>query len=153
MFSKQLIEYTESTFKERNYHQDQDRRKKVTEKTVEAEATGPDGKKLPRSCLTVSRMGHRNAVRPEGSHVTNPCSKGFKKRFAVNEYLVVQGTKDIGLLGCAVADMHQTAQAAKDIESHEKQLRRIKDIKPFHYTHQGSLAYIGSEKPLQMLAG
>jgi NADH:ubiquinone reductase (non-electrogenic) len=39
-----------------------------------------------------------------------------------------------------------TAEIAKEIETHERQLRRIKDIKPFHYTHQGSLAYIGSER-------
>jgi len=38
------------------------------------------------------------------------------------------------------------AAVSRDIETHEKQLRRIKDIKPFHYTHQGSLAYIGSER-------
>ena len=39
-----------------------------------------------------------------------------------------------------------TAEIAKEIEKHEKQLRRVKDIKPFHYTHQGSMAYIGSER-------
>ena len=39
-----------------------------------------------------------------------------------------------------------SAEIAKDIEKHEKQLRRIRDIKPFHYTHQGSMAYIGSER-------
>jgi NADH:ubiquinone reductase (non-electrogenic) len=38
------------------------------------------------------------------------------------------------------------AAVANEIEAHEKKLRRIKDIKPFHYTHQGSLAYIGSER-------
>jgi len=108
---------------------------------------------------------------------------------AVNEYLVVQGTRDIWAIGdCAVAGYAPTAQVAaqegsflarlfnnmartetvearvrelskdlnlkpgnaadvaKEIEAHERQLRRIKDIKPFHYSHQGSMAYIGSEK-------
>ena len=30
--------------------------------------------------------------------------------------------------------------------------RRLKDIKPFHYSHQGSLAYIGSEKAVADVA-
>ncbi|KAH6893407.1 hypothetical protein B0T10DRAFT_482195 [Thelonectria olida] len=38
------------------------------------------------------------------------------------------------------------AEVAQEIESLEKGLRRIKDVKPFKYSHQGSLAYIGSEK-------
>jgi NADH:ubiquinone reductase (non-electrogenic) len=38
------------------------------------------------------------------------------------------------------------AEVAQEIESLEKGLRRIKDVKPFRYSHQGSLAYIGSEK-------
>lgn len=38
------------------------------------------------------------------------------------------------------------AEASDQLESYQRQLRRIKDIKPFHYSHQGSLAYIGSEK-------
>lgn len=32
------------------------------------------------------------------------------------------------------------------IEAHKKQLRRTKQIGPFKYSHQGSLAYIGAEK-------
>jgi NADH:ubiquinone reductase (non-electrogenic) len=39
-----------------------------------------------------------------------------------------------------------SAEVSRQIEEYERQLRRIKDIKPFHYSHQGSLAYIGSEK-------
>jgi NADH:ubiquinone reductase (non-electrogenic) len=38
------------------------------------------------------------------------------------------------------------SEITAEIEILEKQLRRIKDIKPFHYSHQGSLAYIGREK-------
>jgi len=39
-----------------------------------------------------------------------------------------------------------SAKIADEIEACEKQLQRIKDVRPFHYTHQGSLAYIGSDK-------
>lgn len=107
----------------------------------------------------------------------------------VNEYLVVQGTRDIWAIGdCAVAGYAPTAQvasqegyflgklfnnmaktenheariqelsgklniaggnsadASQEIELLERQLKKIRDIKPFKYSHQGSLAYIGSDK-------
>ncbi|KAL5329144.1 hypothetical protein ACEPPN_002654 [Leptodophora sp. 'Broadleaf-Isolate-01'] len=193
MFSKQLIEYTESTFKEEKITiMTKTAVKKVTETTVEAEATGPDGKKkmeiMPYGLLV---WATGNAVRPVVRDLMSsiPAQKESRRGLAVNEYLVVQGTKDIWATGdCAVAGYAPTAQVAsqegaflarlfntmakseaietqihnlssnlnlqpgntaevaKEIESHEKQLRRIKDIKPFHYTHQGSLAYIGSER-------
>ncbi|CZS95913.1 probable alternative NADH-dehydrogenase NDH2 [Rhynchosporium agropyri] len=193
MFSKQLIEYTESTFKEEKITiMTKTAVKKVTETTVEAEATGPDGKKttqvLPYGLLV---WATGNAVRPVVRDLMSsiPAQKDSRRGLAVNEYLVVQGTKDIWATGdCAVAGYAPTAQVAsqegaflarlfntmakseaietqihdlssalniqpgntaeiaKQIELHEKQLRRIKDIKPFHYTHQGSLAYIGSER-------
>lgn len=30
----------------------------------------------------------------------------------------------------------------------EKQLTKLENLRPFHYSHQGSLAYIGSEKAI-----
>jgi NADH:ubiquinone reductase (non-electrogenic) len=33
-------------------------------------------------------------------------------------------------------------------ESLEKQLTKVENLRPFHYSHQGSLAYIGSEKAI-----
>ncbi len=37
----------------------------------------------------------------------------------------------------------------KDTESLRKQLaKKIEGLRPFHYSHQGSLAYIGSEKAI-----
>jgi NADH:ubiquinone reductase (non-electrogenic) len=193
MFSKQLIDYTESTFKEEKITiKTKTAVKKVTDRTVEAEATGPDGKKTTEIFpygLLVWATG--NAVRPVVKDLMSqiPAQKDSRRGLAVNEYLVVQGTKDIWATGdCAVAGYAPTAQVASqegaflarlfntmakseaieskisalsqtlnlqpgdaaavanEIELHEKQLRRIKDIKPFHYTHQGSLAYIGSER-------
>jgi NADH:ubiquinone reductase (non-electrogenic) len=192
-FSKHLIEYTESTFKEEKIViKTKTMVKKVTEKTVEAEATGPDGKKemvaLPYGLL-VWATGNtlRTIVKDLISKI--PAQKDSRRGLAVNEYLVVQGTRDIWAVGdCAVAGYAPTAQVAsqegnflarlfnnmakteliegkirelssslnvqpgnsaevsRQIEEYERQLRRIKDIKPFHYSHQGSLAYIGSEK-------
>jgi len=132
-----------------------------------------------------------NAVRPVIKDLMDriPAQKNSRRGLAVNEYLVVQGTRDIWAVGdCAVAGYAPTAQVAsqegnflarllnnmaktealeskvrelsstlnlepgnsaeisRQIEEYERQLRRIKDVKPFHYSHQGSLAYIGSEK-------
>ncbi|KAL9563798.1 hypothetical protein ACKAV7_012040 [Fusarium commune] len=39
-----------------------------------------------------------------------------------------------------------SAEVTDEIEALEKQLYLMKDVKPFRYSHQGSLAYIGSEK-------
>jgi NADH:ubiquinone reductase (non-electrogenic) len=192
MFSKQLIEYTESTFKEEkiNIHT-KTVVKKVTDKTVEAEVTRPDGKKetiiFPYGLLV---WATGNALRPVVKDLMGriPAQASSRRGLAVNEYLVVQGTRDIWAVGdCAVAGYAPTAQVAgqegtflarlfnnmaktealeskiselsssmnlqpgnsaaisAEIETHERQLRRIKDVKPFHYSHQGSLAYIGSE--------
>ncbi|KAK0661242.1 putative external mitochondrial NADH-ubiquinone oxidoreductase 1 precursor [Cercophora samala] len=192
-FSKQLIEYTESTFKEEkiNIHT-KTMVKKVTDKQVEAVATRPDGSKetivFPYGLLV---WATGNAVRPVVQDLMQriPAQKNSRRGLAVNEYLVVQGARDIWAVGdCAVAGYAPTAQVAsqegnflarlfnnmartealegkiaelsgslnlqpgntaeisREIEEYERQLRRIKDVKPFHYSHQGSLAYIGSEK-------
>ncbi|EQB48144.1 External alternative NADH-ubiquinone oxidoreductase [Colletotrichum gloeosporioides] len=192
-FSKQLIEYTEKTFQEEKIDiLTKTMVKKVTNETVEAVATGPDGKQQTLTIpygLLVWATG--NAVRPIVRDLISkiPAQKDSRRGLAVNEYLVVQGARDIWAIGdCAVAGYAPTAQVAaqegnflaklfnnmarteslearvqelsanlnvkpgnaaevaKEIEAHERQLRRIKDIKPFHYSHQGSLAYIGSEK-------
>jgi NADH:ubiquinone reductase (non-electrogenic) len=192
-FSKHLIEYTESTFKEEKIDiKTKTMVKRVTDKTVEAEFTGPDGKKetvvLPYGLLVwATGNAVRGVVRDLMAKI--PAQKDSRRGLAVNEYLVVQGTRDIWAVGdCAVAGYAPTAQVASQegnflarlfnnmakteqleqhirelsstlnlhpgnsaeishqIEESERQLRRIKDIKPFHYSHQGSLAYIGSEK-------
>ncbi|RYP71703.1 hypothetical protein DL771_004654 [Monosporascus sp. 5C6A] len=198
-FSKQLIDYTESTFKEEHIEiKTKTMVKRVTDKTVEAEVTGPDGKKsmvtIPYGLLV---WATGNAVRPVVKDLMSqiPAQKDSRRGLAVNEYLVVQGTRDVWAVGdCAVAGYAPTAQVAsqegtflaklfnnmamtetlqnrvhelsaglnlkpgdaaevaREIESAEKQLRRIKDIKPFQYSHQGSLAYIGSEKAVADVA-
>ncbi|KAI5457731.1 hypothetical protein BGZ63DRAFT_393627 [Mariannaea sp. PMI_226] len=192
-FSKQLIEYTENTMREENIDiKLKTMVKRVTEEAVEAEAIKPDGTKetikIPYGLLV---WATGNAVRPLVRDLLSkiPAQKNSRRGLAVNEYLVVQGTKDIWAVGdCAVAGYAPTAQVAsqegvflarlfnnmakteahearikelsgslnleqgnsatiaEEIESLEKSLRRIKDIKPFQYSHQGSLAYIGSEK-------
>ncbi|KZZ93366.1 Pyridine nucleotide-disulfide oxidoreductase, FAD/NAD(P)-binding domain protein [Moelleriella libera RCEF 2490] len=192
-FSKQLIDYTENTLREEKIDiKTKTMVKKVTDVSVEAEISRPDGSKervtIPYGLLV---WATGNAVRPIVKDLMSkiPAQKDSRRGLAVNEYLVVQGTRDIWAIGdCAVAgyaptaqvasqegnflgrlfnnmaktENHETriqelssrmniqagdsAEAAHEIESLERQLRRIKDIKPFRYSHQGSLAYIGSEK-------
>jgi NADH:ubiquinone reductase (non-electrogenic) len=195
MFSKQLIDYTEKTFDEEKITiRTKTMVKNVTEKYIEAESTGPDGKKVLEKIpygLLVWATG--NALRPvvKDLMMQIPAQKDSRRGLAVNEYLVVKGTENIWAVGdCAVANYAPTAQVAsqegaflarlfnnmaktseienelkelsakqetakngpdrnaifEEIKELQKRLRRVKQIGPFEYSHQGSLAYIGSEK-------
>ncbi|QRW07442.1 NADH dehydrogenase [Ceratobasidium sp. AG-Ba] len=42
----------------------------------------------------------------------------------------------------------QTEETAAEVETVVKQINKASKIRPFHYSHQGSLAYIGSEKAI-----
>jgi len=195
MFSKNLIEYTEQTFKEETI----DIRTKTMVKNVEptyieAEFTDASGKKVLEKIpygLLVWATG--NAVRPLVKDLMNqiPAQKDSRRGLAVNEYLVVKGADNVWAVGdCAVANYAPTAQVAsqegsflarlfnqmakteqieaelavlsdtqatapnkesrdgvfEQIKDLQKRLRRVKQMGPFEYSHQGSLAYIGSEK-------
>ncbi|KAF2197969.1 FAD/NAD(P)-binding domain-containing protein [Delitschia confertaspora ATCC 74209] len=195
MFSKQLIEYTEKTFQEETITiRTKTMVKNVTDKYIEAESTGPDGKKVLEKIpygLLVWATG--NALRPvvKDLMMQIPAQKDSRRGLAVNEYLVVKGTENVWAVGdCAVANYAPTAQVAAqegaflarlfnqmakteeiehelkhlsveqekapskeardqvftEIKELQKRLRRVKQIGPFEYSHQGSLAYIGSEK-------
>jgi NADH:ubiquinone reductase (non-electrogenic) len=195
MFSKQLIEYTEKTFKEETIDiRTKTMVKRVTEKFIEAESTGPDGKKqLERIPYGLLVWATGNALRPVVKDLMSqiPAQKDSRRGLAVNEYLVVKGTENVWAVGdCAIANYAPTAQVAaqegaflarmfnnmaktnefeaelaqlsdaqekapgkeardkvfQEIKEVQKRLRRVKQIGPFEYSHQGSLAYIGSEK-------
>ena len=193
MFSKQLIDYTTSTFKEEQISvRTKTMVKKVTDKTIEAEFTMPDGtKKLETLPYGLLVWATGNAVRTVVKDLMSqiPAQKDARRGLNVNEYLVVKGTENVWAVGdCAVANYAPTAQVAaqegaflarlfntmaktdaieqeltelsikqetaKDdrnqildqIDTLRSQLRRTKQIGPFKYSHQGSLAYIGAEK-------
>lgn len=194
MFSKQLIEYTESAFKEEHITiLTKTAVKRVNDKTIEAEVTMPDGtKKLEIMPYGLLVWATGNAVRGVVKDLMAqiPAQKDARRGLNVNEYLVVNGTENIWAVGdCAVANYAPTAQVAAqegaflaqlfntmaktdaieaemkelgtrqatakgddrdlildEIKERQKQLRRIKQVGPFHYSHQGSLAYIGAEK-------
>jgi NADH:ubiquinone reductase (non-electrogenic) len=194
-FSKQLIDYTEKTFNDEKISvRTKTMVKKVTDKTIEAEITGPDGSKttevLPYGLLV---WATGNAVRPVVKDLMAqlPAQKDSRRGLAVDDHLMVKGTENVWAIGdCAVAGYAPTAQVAgqegnylaryfnalgrseslqQEIQSLEaakaratadaereridaslarlgRQLRRVKPVGAFKYTHQGSLAYIGSEK-------
>ncbi|KAH0269874.1 external NADH-ubiquinone oxidoreductase-like protein, partial [Aureobasidium melanogenum] len=194
MFSKQLIDYTEQTFKEETIEiRTKTMVKNVTKDYIEAEYAGPDGKKVMEKIpygLLVWATG--NAVRPVVKDLMSqiPAQADARRGLNVNEYLVVKGTENVWAVGdCAVANYAPTAQvaaqegaflarlfnqmakseaietelknlsvaqetASKDardqifanIKDLQKRLRRTNSMGPFEYSHQGSLAYIGSEK-------
>ncbi|KAL1994393.1 hypothetical protein VTN49DRAFT_3062 [Thermomyces lanuginosus] len=195
MFSKQLIDYTESTFKEEKITiRTKTMVKKVTDKYIEAEVTHADGSKTTETIpygLLVWATG--NAVRPVVRDLMSqiPAQKNSRRGLAVNEYLVVNGTENVWAVGdCAVTNYAPTAQVASqegaflarlfntmakteaieqelkrlsvaqqeakneeernkifdEIRELQRQLRRTKQIGPFQYSHQGSLAYIGKER-------
>ena len=195
MFSKNLIDYTEKTFKEETIEiRTKTMVKNVTANYIEAEYVDASGKKVLEKIpygLLVWATG--NAVRPVVKDLMSqiPAQKEARRGLNVNEYLVVKGTENIWAVGdCAVANYAPTAQVAgqegaflarlfnqmaktEQIESElallsddqakapnkesrddifgkikdlQKRLRRVKQMGPFEYSHQGSLAYIGSEK-------
>ncbi|KAK0264181.1 NADH:ubiquinone oxidoreductase [Friedmanniomyces endolithicus] len=195
MFSKNLIEYTEQTFKEETIDiRTKTMVKRVEEKYIEAEYTDALGKKVLEKIpygLLVWATG--NALKPVVKDLMSqiPAQKDSRRGLFVNEYLVVKGTENIWAVGdCAIANYAPTAQVAsqegaflarlfnqmaktdsietelaelsnvqekatsKDLRDEafgkikdlQKRLRRVKNIGPFEYSHQGSLAYIGSEK-------
>ncbi|KAJ5852546.1 uncharacterized protein N7529_011931 [Penicillium soppii] len=195
MFSKQLIDYTESTFKEEAITiRAKTMVKQVTDKYIQAEVTKPDGSKeletIPYGLLV---WATGNAVRPVVRDLMNqlPAQAESRRGLLVNEYLVVNGTENVWAVGdCAIANYAPTAQVAgqegaflgrlfntmaktealekelenlsdaqsqakgdearnqifDEIRERQKQLRRNKQIGPFQYSHQGSLAYIGKER-------
>ena len=195
MFSKNLIEYTEQTFKEETIDiRTKTMVKNVTANYIEAEYTNAEGKKVIDKIpygLLVWATG--NALRPLVKDLMSqlPAQKDSRRGLAVNEYLVVKGTENIWAVGdCAIANYAPTGQVAAQegaflarlfnqmakteefnlelsslsqeqetapnkevrdaafnkIKDVQKRLRRVKQMGPFEYSHQGSLAYIGSEK-------
>lgn len=195
MFSKQLIDYTESTFKEEKIAiRTKTMVKKVTDKYIQAEVTKPDGTKeletLPYGLLV---WATGNTVRPVVKDLMSqiPAQKDSRRGLAVNEFLVVNGAENVWAVGdCAIANYAPTAQVAsqegsflarlfntmaktdaieedlkalsqkqavaktedernavlEEIRERQRQLRRTKQVGPFQYSHQGSLAYIGKER-------
>lgn len=102
-FSKQLIDYTEKTFKEETIEiRTKTMVKNVTDKYIEAEYTDASGNKVTEKIpygLLVWATG--NALRPVVKDLMSqiPAQKDSRRGLLVNEYLVVKGTEGVWALG------------------------------------------------------
>ncbi|KAI7902252.1 uncharacterized protein BX663DRAFT_455897 [Cokeromyces recurvatus] len=178
-FSKQLIEYTESTFKEQKIDiHTKTMVKEVREKEIIVQNANGEKESMPYGLLV---WAAGNTTRPliKKLMAQYPETQTIRRGLAVDDWLRMSGAQDIFALGDATATKYApTAQvasqqgkylarvfaqlyaieqneaeleAAKTEEERAKRLRRLakaKDIKPFHYSHQGSLCYIGSDKAI-----
>ncbi|KZT39187.1 NADH dehydrogenase [Sistotremastrum suecicum HHB10207 ss-3] len=199
MFSKQLIDYTESTFKDAKIDiKTKTMVKEVKDKSVIVESNG-QRHELPMGLLV---WAGGNTLRPLTKKLMSyfPSTQTNRRGLSVDNHLRLlvpstspdpTGSSSIFALGdCTASSYAPTAQVAsqqgaylarlfgqmakrekalsrlselakadvadpvkdeerkKEIDVIEKQLARAEQQRPFHYSHQGSLAYIGSEKAI-----
>ncbi|KAG8925715.1 NADH:ubiquinone oxidoreductase [Tulasnella sp. 417] len=195
IFSRELIQHTESTFKEQNIEVlAKTMVKEVKDKTVVVKNDKGQIEELPYGLLVwaagnVSRPITRDLMAQLPQHQKN------RRGLLVDDYLRLLGVNDIYAIGdCTATSYAPTAQVAtqqgrylarllgqlakkeelekrlaelrgersglpegpegkaknnaEEIESVVKQLNKASKIRPFHYSHQGSLAYIGSDKAI-----
>lgn len=178
-FSKQLIDYTESTFSEQHISiHTKTAVKEVREKEIIVQ--GPNGEKeeMPYGLL-VWATGNTVVPLVKNLMAKFPEVQTGRRGLLVDDWLKMTGTDDIFALGDStftkyaptaqvaaqqgkylarvfhqlhrVEELRIQVDKAKDPEDRAKLLRklqRVEDIKPFHYSHQGSLCYIGSDKAI-----
>ncbi|KAF9465885.1 pyridine nucleotide-disulfide oxidoreductase-domain-containing protein [Collybia nuda] len=193
MFSKQLIDYTESTFKESKIDiMTKTMVKEVKEKSVMLQL--PDKSVVEVPCgMVVWAAGNKGRKVTQDLMAKIPAAQTNKRGITVDDYLRMDGTNGtIFAIGdCTATSYAPTAQVAsqqgaylarmltqmakKDLydkrlasleisatsaaseedkkkiadeaEATKRQLNKFK-LRPFHYSHQGSLAYIGSDKAI-----
>ncbi|KAL8286527.1 hypothetical protein RQP46_004544 [Phenoliferia psychrophenolica] len=183
MFSKQLIDYTMSTFRENKIDiATKTMVKEVKEKVIIAVNENKETVEYPYGLLV---WATGNTARPVTRELMAkiPEEQNSRRGLLVDEHLRLLGAEGIFALGdCTATNYAPTAQAAsqqgkylarvfqqlskkdallKELESAKaanaepsrldslaNAVIRASAIRPFHYTHQGSLAYIGSDKAI-----
>ncbi|KAF5381668.1 hypothetical protein D9615_005464 [Tricholomella constricta] len=192
MFSKQLIDYTESTFKESKIDiMTKTMVKEVKDKSVVLQMPDKSMKELPCG-MVVWAGGNKGRQVTKDLMARLPADQTNRRGIIVDDYLRMKGTDGIYAIGdCSATSYAPTAQVAaqqgaylarmlvqmakKDslenkLETLETEQTKVADdeerkriadevnvargqmakikLRPFHYSHQGSLAYIGSEKAI-----
>ncbi|KXN85645.1 putative NADH-ubiquinone oxidoreductase C3A11.07, mitochondrial, partial [Leucoagaricus sp. SymC.cos] len=192
-FSKQLIDYTESTFKESKIDVlTKTMVKEVKEKSVVLQMPDKSIQEMPCG-LVVWAAGNRGRKLSQDLMARFPDVQTNRRGITVDQFLRMKGAEDsIFAIGdCTATAYAPTAQVAsqqgaylarqlhqmakrdqltvklekleslaetvldegerkevlQEAEVSKKQLAKIK-LRPFEYSHQGSLAYIGSEKAI-----
>ena len=182
MFSKQLIEYTEKSFKDAKIDiLTKTMVKGVNEKTVLLQMPDKSMKEVPYGMLV---WAGGNKARKISLDLMSkfPTEQSNRRGITVDDHLVMKGSGgSIYAIGdCTATAYAPTAQVAsqqgaylarvfkqmskrdsleqnlgvarvqepESVPKLEKQLEKASNPRPFHYSHQGSLAYIGSEKAI-----
>ncbi|CUA75707.1 NADH dehydrogenase [Rhizoctonia solani] len=185
-FSRELIKYTESTFKENKIEvMTKTMVKEIKEKSVTVQNASGERVEIPFGAIVwaagnVGRPITRKLMEHFPEHQTN------KRGITVDDFLRMKGADGIFAVGdCTATSYAPTAQVAsqegtylarlfgqiakkeklekrladlrsgphtdetaREIENVVKQINKASKLRPFHYSHQGSLAYIGSEKAI-----
>jgi len=187
MFSKQLIDYTESTFKQSKINiLTKTMVKEVKEKTVVMQMPDKSIQEVPYGMLV---WAGGNKARDVSIELMSkfPSVQTNKRGISVDDHLIMKGTDGtIFAIGdCTSSQYAPTAQVASqqgaylarvlkqmakrdnlqdeisslksqdggegrkdEVDKYERQLEKASKLRPFHYSHQGSLAYIGSDKAI-----
>ncbi|KAH9991979.1 FAD/NAD-P-binding domain-containing protein [Russula compacta] len=181
MFSRELIDYTVSTFKESKIDLLTGTMvKEVKEKSIVLQMPDKTIKEVPVG-MVVWAAGNRARGVSIDLMSRLPDAQKNRRGITVDDHLRMAGTDGtIFALGdCTSSQYAPTAQVAsqqgaylarlfkqlakrdalleqitaekqegRSTEGLEKQLTKLENLRPFHYSHQGSLAYIGSEKAI-----
>lgn len=178
MFSKQLIQYTESTFKENKIDVlTRTMVKDVKERAVVVQDANKEIREIPYG-LIVWATGNTSREITRNLMAKLPTAQTQRRGLVVDDYMALAGAEGIFALGdCTATQYAPTAQAAsqqgkylasvfqklaqksklerqlselratgtasaEEIETVVKKLNRASKLTPFHYSHQGSLAYV-----------
>ncbi|ORX41122.1 hypothetical protein BD324DRAFT_613295 [Kockovaella imperatae] len=182
-FSKQLIQYTESQFKENRIDVlTRTMVKDVKERSVVVQDANKEIREIPYGLL-VWATGNTSRQITKNLLAKLPETQTQKRGIVVDDYLSMLGAEGVYAIGdCTATQYAPTAQVASqqgaflaqmfgklgqkaklqrqladlrasssdpvELEAVVKKLNRVAKLTPFHYSHQGSLAYIGSEKAI-----
>lgn len=200
MFSKQLIAYTESAFKESKIDiLTKTMVKEVKEKSVVLQK--PDKSIVEVPCgLVIWAAGNKGRKLTQDLMAKLPADQTNRRGITVDDYMRMKGADGIFAIGdCTATSYAPTAQVASQqggylarmlhlmarqdslqdrlnklvkakadlgppvvlpdgaVDEHQKLQNEINDVqkqlskvklRPFHYSHQGTLAYIGSDKAI-----
>ncbi|KAG8842705.1 NADH:ubiquinone oxidoreductase [Tulasnella sp. 330] len=95
-------------------------------------------------CTATSYAPTAQVASQEGQYLARLLTQLAKKESLEQRLAELRGEKG----GLPEGKEGHARNNAEEIESIVKQLNRASKIRPFHYSHQGSLAYIGSDKAI-----
>ncbi|KAI8052044.1 hypothetical protein BDF22DRAFT_689675 [Syncephalis plumigaleata] len=159
-FSKQLIDYTESTFKENKIDiLTKTKVKGVEQKHIVVEDANGQTMGIPYGLL-VWATGNTSRAVVRKLLAALPNEQKQRRGLMVDQHMQVLGANNIFAIGDATATSYApTAQVANQqgkylaslfnkLARSEEDGVKVTDMKPFHYSHYGSLAYIGADKAI-----